>query len=127
MKINGHNHLLSKIIKILFFSAIISFPIFLNLETLPIRLWDESRLAINAYEMYENNNYLIPYFQGQPDMWNTKPPLMIWSQVFFFKVVSPGELAVRLPAGIASFLTCIMIFLKRLRSSVPQEGCGQKL
>ena len=107
------------IIKILLFIGIIYFPIFLHLEYLPIRIWDEARLAINAYEMHENSNFLITYFKGNPDMWNTKPPLMIWFQVFFIKLFGVGELAIRLPSAIVAFLTCVSVMffsLKYLKS-----------
>lgn len=85
------------------------FPIFLHLENFPIRIWDESRLAINAYEMSKNGNYLVSYFEGYPDMWNTKPPLLIWLQVFFFKLVGIGELAIRLPSALAAFFTTVTL------------------
>ena len=41
-------------------------PIFGDLDTLPIRISDESRLAINAYEMLQNKNYLVTHFEGKP-------------------------------------------------------------
>lgn len=60
--------------------AMIAVPLFGHLDTLPLRLWDESRLAINAYEMMKDGDLIVTHFNGQPDMWNTKPPLMIWCQ-----------------------------------------------
>ena len=42
-------------------------PIFGHLDTLPIPISDESRLAINAYEMLKNKNYLVTHFEGKPD------------------------------------------------------------
>jgi hypothetical protein len=41
-------------------------PIFGHLDTLPIRISDESRLAINAHEMLQNKNYLVTHFEGKP-------------------------------------------------------------
>ncbi|MFT4757995.1 MAG: 4-amino-4-deoxy-L-arabinose transferase-like glycosyltransferase, partial [Vicingaceae bacterium] len=35
------------------------FPVFGHLGALPIQLWDESRLALNALEMFENGDYLV--------------------------------------------------------------------
>jgi len=84
-------------------------PIFLFLNAFTIRLWDESRLAINACEMYHTGNLLIPTFNGAPDMWNTKPPLMIWLQVFSMKLFGINEMAVRLPSALAALFTCIII------------------
>ncbi len=94
-------------------------PIFGNLNSLPIRLWDEARLSINAYEMLHDGQFIVTHFDGSPDMWNTKPPVMIWSQVFFMKIFGVNELAIRLPSAIAAFLTCcalIFFTMKYLKS-----------
>jgi 4-amino-4-deoxy-L-arabinose transferase-like glycosyltransferase len=99
--------------------AIAFFPIFWHLGRLPIRIWDESRLAMNAYEMYLNGDFLVTYFNGIPDMWNTKPPMLIWLQAGFMKLIGVNELAVRLPSAIAAFLTCglLLIFSERYLKS----------
>jgi hypothetical protein len=80
---------------------LIYFSLFLHIGGLPLMGWDESRLAIDAYEMYHNGNYLIPAFDKMPDMWNTKPPLMIWFQVLFMKLFGVNELGIRLPSVLA--------------------------
>jgi 4-amino-4-deoxy-L-arabinose transferase-like glycosyltransferase len=85
------------------------FPLFIDLDVLPLRIWDEARLSESAYEMNKYGNYLIPHVAGYPDMWSVKPPLMIWLQVLFIKVVGTGELAVRLPAAISAFCTCLLL------------------
>ena len=42
---------------------------------LPVVMWDEARLSINALEMLRTGHLLVPTFHGQPDLWNPKPPL----------------------------------------------------
>ncbi len=101
--------------KILLLLVIIYFPYFLHLGDLPIRTWDEARLVANASEMLENGNYLVTTFHGNPDMWNTKPPLMIWCQVFFVHLIGDEEIAYRLPSAIAGFLTCLLIMFLTIR------------
>jgi 4-amino-4-deoxy-L-arabinose transferase-like glycosyltransferase len=95
------------LIILVIFAVIIAVPLFLHLEKLPIRIWDEARLAMNAYEMAQNGNLLVTHFDGKPDMWNTKPPLMIWLQAGFIKVLGFNELSLRLPAALAAFFTCL--------------------
>ena len=90
---------------------LIYFPLFGHLDTFPIRIWDESRLANNAYEMYKNGDWIVTHFDGQPDMWSTKPPLMIWLQVIFMKIIGINELAVRLPSSFAALFTCIILIV----------------
>jgi 4-amino-4-deoxy-L-arabinose transferase-like glycosyltransferase len=87
----------------------------LFLDALTIRLWDESRLAMNAYEMFHSGNYLITTFNGEPDLWNTKPPLMIWLQVFSMKLFGINEWAVRLPSALAAVFTCAILMLFSVR------------
>ncbi len=101
--------------KYLVLMVLASIPLFGYLGTLPIRLWDESRQAINAFEMYKNGNFIVTYFQGCPDMWNTKPPLLVWLQVALMKVIGANELAIRLPSALAGFLTCGVIFIFAVR------------
>lgn len=80
-------------------------PLFMHLDTMPLRMWDEARQAISAYEMLHSGDWLVAHFYGQPDMWSTKPPMLIWLQTTFFAILGPGELALRLPSAIAAFLT----------------------
>ena len=86
------------------------FPVFQFLGKQPYRLWDESRQAFNAYEMYNNHKYLVTYFEDQPDMWNTKPPLLIWLQVVSMKIFGVGEFALRFPSAVAGFLACMILY-----------------
>jgi len=103
------------LVKYLIFFSLICFPIFSHLESIPIRIWDEARLAINAYEMHTNGDFIVKHFEGAPDMWSTKPPLMIWLQVLFIKLLGVRELSIRLPSAIAACLTCLFILFFSVR------------
>jgi 4-amino-4-deoxy-L-arabinose transferase-like glycosyltransferase len=94
---------------------LIYIPVFGYMESVPIQLYDESRLANNAYEMYHDGDLVVTHFEGKPDMWNTKPPLMIWFQVFFMKLFGDRELSVRLPSALGAFLTCLTILFFSVR------------
>ena len=104
-----------KYFKYFLLAALIYMPLFGHMEAKPFRLWDESRLAVNALEMHENGNYLVTHFRGKPDMWNTKPPLLIWCQVIGMKIFGVGEFAVRLPSALAALFTCIALLVFALR------------
>jgi 4-amino-4-deoxy-L-arabinose transferase-like glycosyltransferase len=104
------------------FILIISFPLFVNLGDHPIRLWDESRNAINALDMFSNGNYLVTHYEGNPEMWNTKPPLLIWLQVLFFTLIGPSELALRLPSAFAALGVCITLYLFSIKYLNPLCG-----
>lgn len=90
--------------------VIVSLPLFARLDQIPLKLWDESRLCVNAFEMSQSGNWIVTTIDGQPDLRSPKPPFMIWMQVISFKLFGFNELAGRLPAPVAAALTCIFIF-----------------
>ncbi|MDY0142866.1 MAG: glycosyltransferase family 39 protein [Bacteroidales bacterium] len=92
--------------------SIMSYFVFINnLGSRTLHIWDESRNAISAYEISKNGSYLMPTFDEQIDMWNTKPPLLISCQAICIKIFGNKESAVRLPSALASILTAILVFL----------------
>lgn len=88
--------------------AFILFLQFHHLGELPVVQWDESRLAVNAAEMYQSGNYLVCTYEGKPDFYNTKPPMMIWLQVGSIYVFGLNEFAIRFPSALSGFL-CILL------------------
>lgn len=86
------------------------FIVFLKLNAFHIRWWDESIFAVNTYEMLYNGKLFTPYFRSLPDFFNTKPPLTIWFQLLFVKLIGYNELAIRLPSAIAAALCILLLF-----------------
>lgn len=99
----------TKHLKYLLLGGLLIIPLFLYMDNMAIRTWDEARNTINAYEMYRNGGFFVTYFEGEPDMWNTKPPLLIWIQALFMHLFGPNEFAIRLPSALASLATCILL------------------
>lgn len=100
---------IKKVLLIVGFGAVIYFPLFLHLDYAPLYHWDESRNAINAFEMAHNNNYFVRYFNGNPDTWETKPPFLVWMQILTMKIVGFNELGVRLPSAISTLFIILLI------------------
>src|SRR5437868_126627 len=90
------------------------------LGSYPIELWDESRVAVNALEMFVTGHLLVVTYGFEPDLWNTKPPLLIWLMNASMSVFGPSEWAVRLPSAVAAAGTVAvtMWFAWRLTRSV---------
>lgn len=82
-----------------------------KINVLPYRIWDEARLATNAYEMTKAGSPLITTMDGAPDMWNTKPPLMVWAQAICIRVHGLSEFSVRFPAAFSGVLTILLLSL----------------
>ena len=83
---------------------------FLKLGSFHMRLWDESMFAVNTYEMLHNGKYFSLYFDGKPDLFNTKPPFTSWIQLLSVKLFGYNELALRLPSALASAASVIIVF-----------------
>lgn len=92
------------------------FPLFYRLDALAIRQWDEARNAVSALEMLRNHNFIVRYFNGGPDYWDVKPPLLIWMQVLSLKILGMNELAVRMPSAIAALLSIVFLIVYFHRS-----------
>lgn len=104
----------SQFLPILFialFAVACYFPLFLHLDHMSVRLWDEARRAVNAFEMTQNGNLLVTHYDGAPEMWGTKPPLLIWCQAFFMKLIGHNEIALRLPSALAALATIVLLVL----------------
>lgn len=85
--------------------------VFVKLDYFHIRNWDESLFAVNTYEMLHNGKYFSLYYDGHPDLLNTKPPMVIWFQLLFVKLIGYDEMAIRLPSAIAAALSILVVFL----------------
>lgn len=83
---------------------------FVDGRTPPIIIWDESRLAVNAIEMHQHGWSLMTTYGFAPDLWNSKPPLMIWLMNASITIFGASELSLRLPAMLAAIGTLIVVF-----------------
>jgi 4-amino-4-deoxy-L-arabinose transferase-like glycosyltransferase len=109
------------IVTIILASAVL----FDRLGALPIEVWDEARLANNALEMAKSGLSLITTYDGIPDHWNTKPPLLIWLMSISIRLFGSNEWGVRLPSAMAALATVAIVFaFCRFRLKRPFVGFG---
>lgn len=90
--------------------ALVYFALFLHLDSSPLFLWDEARLAESAFEMLHTQNFLVVTYGYSPDLWSVKPPFMIWLIALSFKIFGYNELALRLPSALCGLLTIFVIY-----------------
>jgi 4-amino-4-deoxy-L-arabinose transferase-like glycosyltransferase len=91
--------------------ALSSGVLFYRLGELSIDCWDEARLANNALEMANSGGLsLVTTYDGSPDHWNTKPPLVIWLMSLSIAFFGSSELSVRIPSVMAAMATITMVF-----------------
>jgi 4-amino-4-deoxy-L-arabinose transferase-like glycosyltransferase len=88
---------------------------FQGLGDFSVRMWDEGRNGVNAIEMFKSKNFLVTTYNGSPDNWNTKPPMLIWLITLFYWVFGISEFALRAPSAIAASLTTILLYIFSLK------------
>lgn len=99
------------------------FAFFWQLDAIPALLWDESRQLVTAHEMLQNNNYFVTYFNGEPDLWNSKPPLLIWLIALSYKLFGFNLAAARLPSAFSgAILCCVLYFIFAVKYKRPWLG-----
>ncbi|HEX8625809.1 MAG TPA: glycosyltransferase family 39 protein [Allosphingosinicella sp.] len=96
-----------------------AFFLFFDPRTTPIVLWDESRNILNALEMRKSGLALVTTYESQPDLWNTKPPLLIWLMYGSMAIFGPSEWALRFPSAVAALATALIVilFVRRVTGS----------
>jgi len=89
-------------------------------RTAPFTLWDESRNIVNALEMRRTGFSLVTTYGFEPDLWNTKPPLLIWLMMGSVALFGPAEWALRLPSLVSSLgtLALLLWFTRRVTGSL---------
>lgn len=90
---------------------VFSIPFWLNVGVLPFRIWDESRNAINAIEMYQSGDLIVRTYKGSPETYELKPPLLVWLQVACLHLFGLNELAIRFPSVFFSILSLVLVFI----------------
>jgi hypothetical protein len=75
------------IIAILFAWTLLA--VFAHLGDVQLEFFDEARRGVSALEMSrgEAPSLLTPPYYGAPDHWGTKPPLLVWCQVIWIKII----------------------------------------
>ncbi len=104
----------------MFFLAAAYVPVFHQLGTEPIKLFDESLFAMRAYQLAETGEYLNNFreFPQGPPGTNLKTPLFSVVQALNFKIFGYTEFALRFPVS----LMVLVIFLIMYRAGKDVAG-----
>jgi len=78
-----------------------------------IYILDEAKNSTCAREMYDNSNYIVPYFNAE--LRTDKPPLHYYFMSVAYATFGANEFAARLFSGIFGLLTLIITYFATLR------------
>ncbi|WP_426489952.1 ArnT family glycosyltransferase [Hymenobacter sp. 102] len=95
--------------------ALAYFPLFWQLGSFPVQQWDESRTALDALGMLVHHDWLVARYEGQPDLWNCKPPLWLWTLASSIRLLGPSEVGLRLPAALSALATVGLVYVAAAR------------
>lgn len=68
--------------------------------------------------MLQNKNWLMRYFQGSPDTWELKPPMLIWFQCMSTKLFGVTEFGIRFPSAMAALGIAFITFFLLLSENI---------
>lgn len=94
----------------LFFALIAALTFILfSLHFRPIHPIDETRYISVAWEMFNNQNWLVPFKNGEP--YSHKPPLMFWLINLVWLIFGVSDWAARVVIPIISMLNLLLVGL----------------
>ena len=65
--------------------------------------------------MLQSKNFWVVTFNGSPDLWSVKPPLMIWLQMLSYKIFGVTKFALRFPAALAALTSTMLIYFSIIK------------
>lgn len=86
---------------LLVLAALSYFAFFWRLGVLPVELYDEGRQAVSSFEMGLSGNIWDVTYNGRPELWNTKPPFLLWIINISTYLFGNNLIALRLPTALA--------------------------
>ena len=92
--------------------------LFAGLGRFPLLDPDEGRYARASQEMMERDDFIVPYFNGEPRL--KKPVLLYWLEIGAFLLLGFTETAARLPSALAALGTLIWLFFFARKRAGPQ-------
>jgi len=104
----------------------VGFNCFFRLNETRVEEWDEARRGVAAYEMLQQNEYLVHTYRNVVDYWSLKPPLGYWFIAGSFSLFEPSIFALRFPSAMAVVM-CVMVvmillFIKHQKCSSLMAG-----
>lgn len=82
---------------------------FISLGNVALRDWDEGYYATVSQDMFRQNNWLYPTYQGQPFL--LKPPLLFWLIHLSYFILGINELSSRFPSALIAALGVPLLYL----------------
>lgn len=108
-----------------FLLAVSVLLLFDNLGLADVQWADESRHGVNAYEMMQNNEYLVNLYRGETDYWNLKPPLSFYGVMLGYRLFGFTTFGMRFYSAASMFGTMVImaLWMKKRYGSIASLGC----
>lgn len=95
--------------------ALIVFFSFYRLDAAYVNSWDEARHGVNAYEMMQENNYIVNTYGYETDYWNYKPPFSFYGVMLGYKLFGYTVFGMRFYSALCYVVLSLLVglFVKR--------------
>jgi 4-amino-4-deoxy-L-arabinose transferase-like glycosyltransferase len=107
---NKFNSIIKNGLPMIILLVVSYFSLFYKLGAAEMQAWDESSYALNAQEMLERGAPFRMYLNGQPELYNTKPPFAVWCMAISMKVFGFNEFAARFPSALFAFGAVLLLY-----------------
>ncbi len=97
-------------------------PMLYENEEIPLAIYDEARMGVNAIHMMQDGDWLVSHYDGQPDHWASKPTLLIIGQATLFRLFGISKFSLRRPSFIMTGLLYLLLFWFARRIGRPWLG-----
>ena len=100
-----------RIIEICIFAGLLALAVvrlFYKLGNGALNVTDEAWYGVNAYEMLNSGNWLVPTLRHQID-YASKPPLGLWGILLGFKLFGVNKIGLRMYSAVAGLLTVVLL------------------
>lgn len=95
--------------------AIVFATMFYKLGCAEVCQTDEATHGVNAYEMIQSGNWIVNTYRYCIDYFNSKPPLSLWLIKASYMIFGYSSFALRFPAALIGFLSCVLITIYLIR------------
>ncbi len=97
------------IVLIVFFAVLILLRLFDKIDAIGMMDFDESKHAVEAYEMFSRKAWIAHTYYWEIDYMNSKPPLYYWLTNIFFSLFGVSIVNFKLPSAISGLILCVIL------------------
>jgi len=99
-----------RVVGFLLLLGLLLFTFFYRLSLEPLYMWDEARRANDSLQLLLRGEWIIDFYDDNPETRSTKSPILLWLQVASMKIFGISLWAIRFPTALCSIFVGLTIW-----------------